>query len=71
MAYIINGLYDSCEIGSAGGTTTTSVASYFPLQTPDANNPIEGTQTGSSNDTSWNDTRMWDDDKVWYDEWYI
>lgn len=71
--YIIPGFYDTSSGGSGGGVGGgTPSENFFPLQTPDKNNPIDGPSTGTQHkNAKWNDTKIWDDGKNWFDTWYL
>lgn len=45
---------------------------YWVLQTPDENNPIDRDVTGTVvKNTLWKDFEHWDDDKYWFDTWNL
>lgn len=68
--YIIQGLYNTNKTSGNTPPTPTKLK-YFPLQTPDANNPLDTQGSGTKNETTWMDNKSWDDSKYWFDDWYI
>lgn len=67
--YLILGLYRQIQ----GGAPPPPVEkTYFVLEVPNSNNPIDKEGSGSKKvNTIWKDTELWDDSEYWFDEWYI
>lgn len=67
--YIIENFY---RLGGNLPPSPPPVRTYWVLQTPDDNNPIDREVIGTVyRDTIWKDFEHWDDNKYWFDTWNL
>lgn len=68
--YLIDGIYRG---NYGGGPPTPPIpATYFVLQAPNDNNPIDSdVQAIKYKNTVWLDNKVWNDDQYYYDVWNL